>query len=261
MSPSAAVRVPGSDVRPVAAQRTAFGTAALGVHIALLRALLGAAAPTLPAEVSPPAVDLFPVVDPAPEAAAPAAVQPPAAPPAEPSPAPEPPAAPQAPPPMPQLVAPPRLPAPPRPRPARLVPTPSARRSPSQEAVPPQAHPAPAAAPSSEAIAPAAPASPAPSDPNAVPAWQGRLLGQLQRAERYPDAARQAGQDGVALVGFTMDRAGQVLAVRLVRSSGSPALDGEAVAVVRRAGPLPAPPPEMPGQTLTLTVPIRFTLQ
>ncbi len=94
-----------------------------------------------------------------------------------------------------------------------------------------------------------------------MPAWQGRLVGQLQRAKRYPDSARAAGEEGAATVSFTIDRAGKVLSVRLVRSSGSPALDQEAVALVHRAEPLPAPPPEMSGQAITLTVPIRFSLQ
>lgn len=58
-----------------------------------------------------------------------------------------------------------------------------------------------------------------------------------------------------------MDRAGHVLAVRLARSSGSASLDEEAQALVRRAEPLPPPPAELPGTTLTLDVPIRFTLQ
>ncbi len=94
-----------------------------------------------------------------------------------------------------------------------------------------------------------------------MPAWQGRLAGLLQRAKRYPESAREAGQEGAAAVTFTMDRAGRVLSVRLARSSGSQALDEEAVALVRRAEPLPAPPPELPGQTVTLTVPIRFSLR
>ena len=94
-----------------------------------------------------------------------------------------------------------------------------------------------------------------------MPAWQGRLIGQLQRAKRYPDAARSAGQEGASIISFTMDRSGQVLSVRLVRSSGSAVLDEEAVALVHRAAPLPAPPAEIPGRTITLTVPIRFSLQ
>ncbi len=86
-------------------------------------------------------------------------------------------------------------------------------------------------------------------------------MGQLRRTERYPDAARAAGDEGVASVTFTMDRAGLVLTARVARSSGSPALDEEAIALLRRAEPLPAPPPELTGRTITLTVPIRFSLK
>ncbi len=101
----------------------------------------------------------------------------------------------------------------------------------------------------------------APNDPSAISGWQGRLIGQLQRAKHYPDSAREAAEEGVAAVSFTIDRAGQVLAVHLVRSSGSRALDEEAVALVHRAEPLPPPPPELPGRTVSLTVPIRFSLR
>ncbi len=58
-----------------------------------------------------------------------------------------------------------------------------------------------------------------------------------------------------------MDRAGRVLAVTLVRSSGSSLLDEEAAALVRRAEPLPRLPDEVAGATLTLTVPISFALR
>lgn len=94
-----------------------------------------------------------------------------------------------------------------------------------------------------------------------MPAWQGRLVAQLQRAKRYPDAARAAGEEGVAAITFTMDRTGRVLTVKVARSSGSAALDEEAMALVRRAEPLAAPPPEFAGATITLTVPIRFSIR
>ena len=115
-------------------------------------------------------------------------------------------------------------------------------------------------APASPLPAPAASAPLAPPS-NAVPTWRGELVGRLQRAKRYPDSARSRGEQGVAMTTFTMDRAGHVLATSLVRSSGSPALDEEAVALIRRAEPLPPMPAEMPGATVTLTVPVSFALR
>jgi protein TonB len=111
---------------------------------------------------------------------------------------------------------------------------------------------------------PAAPtAAPAPAAPpsNAVPNWRGELIGRLQRAKRYPDAARERNEHGVATVTFTMDRQGHVLSVTLTRSSGSQALDDAAIAMIHRAEPLPALPPEIHGDTLTLTAPVSFVLQ
>ncbi len=83
----------------------------------------------------------------------------------------------------------------------------------------------------------------------------------LHETLRYPPAAREAEQQGVASVTFTMTREGHVLAASLARSSGDPALDTEAVAMIRRADPLPEPPPEVAGATLTLNVPVRFSLR
>jgi protein TonB len=94
-----------------------------------------------------------------------------------------------------------------------------------------------------------------------VPSWQGRLLGRLQRFKRYPEEARFRREEGVAHATFTLDRDGRVLAAGIARTSGSASLDAEALALIRRADPLPPPPPEVPGGTVTLTVPLRFSLQ
>ena len=63
------------------------------------------------------------------------------------------------------------------------------------------------------------------------------------------------------MVTFTMDRTGHVLSVSLLHSSGADDLDEEAVALVRRAEPLPPMPAELPGNTVKLTVPITFSLR
>ena len=57
-------------------------------------------------------------------------------------------------------------------------------------------------------------------------------------------------------VRFKFDAGGNILSSQLVRSSGHEALDAEALALVSRASPIPAPPAE--ATTRTLAVPIRF---
>jgi protein TonB len=52
-----------------------------------------------------------------------------------------------------------------------------------------------------------------------------------------------------------------VIDSRITRSSGAAALDEEALALLRRAEPFPAPPAELVGPQVNLTVPIRFNLR
>jgi protein TonB len=84
--------------------------------------------------------------------------------------------------------------------------------------------------------------------------WQGALVSHLRR-----HLQPQGGQTGSASVRFSVDRGGRVLSASLVGSAGSPALDSEAVAVFRRAQPLPTPPADVAGGSFTFTIPIRFT--
>ncbi|TPE49935.1 energy transducer TonB [Amaricoccus solimangrovi] len=97
----------------------------------------------------------------------------------------------------------------------------------------------------------------------AVPAaatrkWQSRLLAHLERRKRYPAAARRRGDEGVATLSFSIDPAGNVLSARLSRSSGVAELDAEVLAMVRRASPVPPPPP---GSRLDIAVPVRFAIR
>lgn len=83
--------------------------------------------------------------------------------------------------------------------------------------------------------------------------WRGMVVAHMNRRKRSP-----GGPNGTASVAFTIDRGGRVLSARLIRSSGNPALDREAVALAHRASPVPAPPAQMmKGSSVTLTVPVR----
>ncbi|HUD41206.1 MAG TPA: energy transducer TonB [Dokdonella sp.] len=97
--------------------------------------------------------------------------------------------------------------------------------------------------------------------PAAEVAWQSRLLGHLEGFRRYPTRALRQRHEGVAYLRFGVDRRGGVHAVRLERSSGSDLLDAEALDVVRRAQPLPAPPPEIEGDPVEVVVPVQFRLR
>lgn len=88
--------------------------------------------------------------------------------------------------------------------------------------------------------------------------WQSRLMSHLERRKKYPSGARSRGESGVAYVRFRIDDAGNVLSASLARSSGFPELDAEVVDLVRRASPVPAPPP---GVNKTVIAPVRFSVR
>jgi protein TonB len=106
------------------------------------------------------------------------------------------------------------------------------------------------------------PAAPAPGSANAFPpSWISLLFSHLLRYRQYPSSAQAAHQEGVVTLAFTMDRNGHVLSRHIARSSGVPALDAEALAMIERAQPLPSFPADMSAATRSFTAPIKFTLR
>ncbi|MFT9068533.1 MAG: TonB family protein [Acetobacter syzygii] len=178
--------------------------------------------------------------------------------------------------PDPAPVEPPKITAPPSPAPNPPVPVPKPEKprklvkkhkpvpmlkKPTPDKTPPADETT--APPSSEAPPAPAQAAPAPGASSAKAShdpltWQGALLAQLEKFKRYPSDAMAEHQEGVPTVTFSMDRKGHVLSVTLASSSGHALLDQEAVALPRRAQPLPVPPDTVQGDPITLTVPVEF---
>ncbi|WP_343525297.1 energy transducer TonB [Sphingomonas sp.] len=91
--------------------------------------------------------------------------------------------------------------------------------------------------------------------------WRSRLLGHLKRYRRYPRQAEAARQQGIARIAITVRRSGEVTAVELIQGSGYPLLDQEARATARRASPVPPVDDDIPGDPVTVEVPIDFALR
>jgi periplasmic protein TonB len=94
----------------------------------------------------------------------------------------------------------------------------------------------------------------------AIASYNQRVAAHLQSFKQYPASARAAGEQGVSRLSFTLGRNGQVLGSHLAGSSGHAALDGETLAMVRRAQPFPPMPPELKQASISFTVPIRFSM-
>jgi len=88
--------------------------------------------------------------------------------------------------------------------------------------------------------------------------WQSQLMAHLERRKRYPSAARARGEEGTVEVRFSIDDRGNVLSAKVVRSSGHPALDEAVLALMRRASPVPAPPPDV---SRTISAPVKFAIR
>ncbi|MFC0239523.1 energy transducer TonB family protein [Rhodopseudomonas telluris] len=95
----------------------------------------------------------------------------------------------------------------------------------------------------------------------ALPSYRDRLAAHLARYKQYPSGSKAAGEQGTAMLSFTVGRSGHVLGSRLARSTGHPALDAETMAMIQRAQPLPSFPPEMTQSSLSFTVPVNFSLR
>ncbi|MEO9875252.1 MAG: TonB family protein [Anderseniella sp.] len=85
--------------------------------------------------------------------------------------------------------------------------------------------------------------------------YLGRVKSKIRRQNRGAKAS------GVSVVSFSIAGSGNVVAVRLKRSSGNSTLDKAAVRMVRRAAPFGPLPPDVGRRKLSLSVPIRFRLR
>ena len=98
------------------------------------------------------------------------------------------------------------------------------------------------------------------NESNAVPTWKRLVAGKLERNKKYPSSAQAREEKGVVQLEFSVDRQGRLKSSRIVKSSGSEALDRETLDLVKRAQPFAAPPAAMAGEEVYLVVPIRFNI-
>ena len=90
-------------------------------------------------------------------------------------------------------------------------------------------------------------------------AWQKKLFAHIVKFKRYPPAARGRRLSGEAQVSFALDASGEVLALKLARTSGHDVLDTAALDWMMRASPLPAPPAAAVKREFAL--PMKFAVQ
>jgi len=161
-------------------------------------------------------------------------------------------------------------PPPPKPEPAKIVPdlpkpAPVKPKPVRADAKKPTDTPAPrtSAAPKAErqASLTSSPATAGATSSAALASYNQLVAAHLQRFKQYPSGARTAREQGTSRLSFTLSRSGQVLGSRLAGSSGHPSLDGETLAMVRRAQPFPPMPPELKQASMSFSIPVQFSIR
>lgn len=88
--------------------------------------------------------------------------------------------------------------------------------------------------------------------------YLSRVYRHIDPHRDYPAAARAARQHGRVVTRVTINRSGELLDMRLDRSSGWPLLDNAEMAAIRRAMPLPPVPADMRGDPIVLVLPMNY---
>lgn len=123
---------------------------------------------------------------------------------------------------------------------------------------------------------PEAPASPLPVAPVATPkpptptpveidnAYTGygsTLWSAISKYKKYPKIAQMRGWQGEVIVELSLDGNGKLKSKRILQHSGYESLDQQALEMVDKALPFPAPPEALRGGSFTIKVPIPFKLE
>jgi len=89
--------------------------------------------------------------------------------------------------------------------------------------------------------------------------WQKELAAHLDKYKRYP--GERSHQSAQIVIKFEMDRTGHIVSTDIVKSSGDSAFDDAALAMMRRADPVPPPPPLVADEGLSFSMPIIFRVK
>jgi periplasmic protein TonB len=110
-------------------------------------------------------------------------------------------------------------------------------------------------------LPPARVRAPAPAASATISPSYGALLSEwLNSHKRYPESARERGEEGRAILRFAVERSGRVTSFAVIKSSGYPDLDAGLEEMMRGAE-LPPFPADMPQSSISVSVTIRFSLE
>ena len=119
-------------------------------------------------------------------------------------------------------------------------------------------------------VTPPAPAEVISKIPNIVPqeqvtqyleSYSSLLANAIAKYKQYPKIAQMRGWQGTVIADLEIDSKGSVMSVKIKKSSTYEVLDNEALEMIKKASPFPAPPDNLRGKNFNVLVPISFKLE
>lgn len=86
------------------------------------------------------------------------------------------------------------------------------------------------------------------------------LMAWLNQHKEYPAELKKDKKQGIVVLQFSINQQGDVLQPKVKKSSGHPQLDQAALDMLAKANPLPPIPDSMQRESLTLAIPIEYSL-
>jgi len=126
------------------------------------------------------------------------------------------------------------------------------------------------AQPTPKEVAPSPPAETISKIPNIVPqeqvtqhieSYSSLLANAIAKYKQYPKIAQMRGWQGTVIADLEIDSKGTVISIKIKKSSTYEVLDNEALEMIRKASPFPAPPESLRGKNFNVLVPISFKLE
>jgi protein TonB len=109
---------------------------------------------------------------------------------------------------------------------------------------------------------PVKPAAPSQTDMTAaLNSYNSMLWGRIAKYKLYPKIAQMRGWQGEVIVELLLDGNGKLKSKKIISSSGYDVLDKQALEMIEKAAPFPAPPEALRSSSFSITVPIPFKLE
>ena len=126
------------------------------------------------------------------------------------------------------------------------------------------------AQPTPKEVAPSPPAETISKITNIVPqeqvtqhieSYSSLLANAIAKYKQYPKIAQMRGWQGTVIADLEIDSKGAVISIKIKKSSTYEVLDNEALEMIKKASPFPAPPESLRGKNFNVLVPISFKLE